>query len=122
MSTKIIPAADAGRDTNLSAELKTSAADPNECGINTYKRKTISVIMFFEWLYLLDVDRQQRKKAKVDIVRDLPLYKRKEKTSVEATDLWLPVEDAVVLKYLSYNVRRYQRQTARAFVKTLWRR
>lgn len=87
MSTKIIPAADAGRDTNLSAELKTSAADPNECGINTYKRKTISVIMFFEWLYLLDVDRQQRKKAKVDIVRDLPMYKRKEKTSVEATDL-----------------------------------
>ncbi|MEW6605668.1 MAG: hypothetical protein AB1351_13410 [Thermoproteota archaeon] len=29
----------------------------------------------------------------------MPLYRKKEKTNIEATDLWLPVEDNVFLKY-----------------------
>lgn len=41
----------------------------------------------------------ETRRKKQDVVKDLPLYRKKDKTSIEATDLWQPVEDNVFLKY-----------------------
>ncbi len=84
----------------LQSYRKTPAADPKERWVNTVNRKTITCLKFFKWLYYPKLDREQRKKKKKpDVVKDLPLYRKKEKTSIEATDLWLPVEDKMFLKY-----------------------
>jgi hypothetical protein len=42
---------------------------------------------FFKWLFFPDLPKDERKKAKPAIIKDLPIFKRKEKTTVEATDL-----------------------------------
>lgn len=84
----------------LQSYRKTPAVDHKERWISTVNRKTIIVQKFFKWLYYPTLDREQRnKKEKPDVVKDLPRYRKKEKTSVEATDLWLPPEDKVFLRY-----------------------
>ncbi|HEV8404547.1 MAG TPA: site-specific integrase, partial [Nitrososphaera sp.] len=78
---------------------KSAAADPKEKWINTYNQKTALLAKFFKWLYFPDLPKNERKKAKPDVVKNLPTFMRKEKATVEAKDLWLAEEDRVFLKY-----------------------
>jgi hypothetical protein len=83
----------------LQSYRRTNEADPKEAWINTYNRKVISLSKFFKWLVFPDMDRNERKTAKAPQVRDIPMFNKKEKTSVQAKDLWTPAEDAVFLKH-----------------------
>jgi hypothetical protein len=83
----------------LQSYRRTDEADPKEAWINTYNRKVISISKFYKWLVLPEMKYDNRKSARADIVADIPLFTRREKTSVQAKDLWTPAEDAVFLKH-----------------------
>jgi hypothetical protein len=84
---------------HLQTYRRTFEADAKERWINTYNRKVNTISKFFKWLVFPDMDRQDRKSSRPDIVKDIPIFTRKERTSVQAQDLWVPAEDAVFLKH-----------------------
>jgi hypothetical protein len=78
---------------------RTFEEDPKERWINTYNRKVNTISKFFKWLVFPDMDREERKSSKPDIVKDIPTFFRKERTSVQAKELWTPAEDSVFLRH-----------------------
>jgi hypothetical protein len=73
------------------------ALDPDQKWISTHNNRVVMYQKFFKWL--AHPDQPPRERAAPDIVRDIPLHKKKEKTHVKAKDLWTPEEDAIFLKY-----------------------
>lgn len=47
-------------------------------------------VKFWKWLAYPELSANERKKKVPDIVKDIPLFKRKEKTNVQVSDLWTP--------------------------------
>ncbi|MEO9319453.1 MAG: site-specific integrase [Nitrososphaera sp.] len=76
---------------------KSSTEDPDQKWINTHNNRVVIYQKFFKWLYYPEF--ASRERPMPDVVRDLPLLRRKEKTHVKAKDLWTPEEDAVFVKY-----------------------
>ena len=88
--------------TFLQSYLRTPAADPDEAWISTYNLKAITIMKFYKWLYFPNLTPAQCNDPDLEkpaVIKDIPLYQKKEKTSIEAKDLWLPAEDKIFLKY-----------------------
>jgi integrase/recombinase XerD len=75
------------------------SADVKQKWINTHNNRLVIYLKFFKWLYFPDLAAKERPTP--DVVKDLPLLKKKEKTHVQATDLWTTQDDEVFLKYCS---------------------
>lgn len=71
--------------------------DPFQKWINTHNHRAVIYQKFFKWLYAPALPTKERPVPVV--VRDLPLIKRKEKTHIQAKDLWTPEDDILFLKY-----------------------
>ncbi len=76
---------------------RSAALDPDEKWINTHNNRSVMYQKFFKWLHYPELSPKERKTP--DIVKDLPVYKKKERTNVKAKDLWHPQEDAIFLSY-----------------------
>lgn len=73
--------------------------DPQQKWISTHNTRAVMYVKFFKWLAYPELSPAERKKKVPDIVKDIPLFKKKEKTNVQAKDLWTVEDDAVFLKY-----------------------
>jgi len=78
---------------------KPLSADVQQRWINTHNNRLVIYLKFFKWLYFPELSAKERKMP--EVVRDLPLLKKKEKTHVQAKDLWTNQDDEVFLKYCS---------------------
>jgi hypothetical protein len=83
----------------LSTLRRTTEKDPFQKWINTHNNRAVIYQKFFKWLYSPTLPARDRPVP--EVVRDLPLIKRKEKTHVQAVDLWTPEDDALFLRYCS---------------------
>lgn len=81
----------------LSTLRRPLAADPLQKWINTHNNRLAIYQKFFKWLYFPDLSAKERPTP--DVVKDLPVMQKKEKTHVQAKDLWTSEDDAVFLKY-----------------------
>jgi hypothetical protein len=81
----------------LSTLRRTTEKDPFQKWINTHNNRAVIYQKFFKWLYSPTLPARDRPVP--EVVRDLPLIKRKEKTHVQAVDLWTPEDDALFLRY-----------------------
>lgn len=75
------------------------SSDVKQKWINTHNNRLVIYLKFFKWLYYPDLSAKERPTP--DVVRDLPILKKKEKTHVQAKDLWTSQDDEVFLKYCS---------------------
>src|SRR6266487_4417856 len=65
--------------------------------IGTYNLYRIGLMRFFKWLYYPDIE--QAKRPKPPSIENIPRLKRKEKSIYKPTDLWIPEDDLLFLKY-----------------------
>src|SRR3989442_9489875 len=65
--------------------------------IGTYNLYRIGLMRFFKWLYYPDIE--QSKRQKPSSIENIPRLKRKEKSIYKPTDLWIPEDDLLFLKY-----------------------
>jgi hypothetical protein len=65
--------------------------------IGTYNLYRIGLMRFFKWLYYPDIE--QAKRPKPHSIENIPRLKRKEKSIYKPTDLWIPEDDLLFLKY-----------------------
>lgn len=87
---------------------KLDSNDPMHKWINTYNSKRAVLIRFFKWLQYRNVtgDPDKRnelyvKQRKPKCIQDIPRLKRKEISSYKPTDLWIPQDDLLFLKYVT---------------------
>lgn len=73
--------------------------DPQQKWISTYNTRAVMYVKFWKWLSFPELSPAERKKKVPDVVKDIPLFKKKEKTNVQAKDLWTVDDDAIFLKY-----------------------
>lgn len=71
---------------HLSTLRKTAEKDPFQKWINTHNNRAVIYQKFFKWLYSPTLSARDRPIP--EVVRDLPIIKRREKTHVQAVDLW----------------------------------
>jgi integrase/recombinase XerD len=65
--------------------------------IGTYNLYRIGLMRFFKWLYYPDIE--QAKRPKPPSIENIPRLKRKENSIYKPTDLWIPEDDSLFLKY-----------------------
>ena len=76
---------------------KPEASDPYHGWIGTYNVRKIYFLRFFKWLYYPSLDPKQRPTP--DVMNNIPRLKRKEQSTIKPSDLWVPENDALFLKY-----------------------
>jgi integrase len=76
---------------------KPESLDPIHKWIGTYNTYRIYLLRFFKWLYYPDIDPDKRQKPK--IIQNIPMLKRKEKSTYKPSDLWTAQDDLLFLKY-----------------------
>jgi integrase len=76
---------------------KTETIDPLHKWIGTYNIYRIHLLRFFKWLYAPDIEPSKRPKPAV--VDNIPELKRKEVSIYRPSDLWVPEDDLLFLKY-----------------------
>jgi site-specific recombinase XerD len=76
---------------------KSEEVDPTHKWIGTYNLRRQLFLKFFKWLYH---STEEAKKRKIpEVMRDIPLLKRKEQSIYKPDDLWIPEDDRMFLKY-----------------------
>ncbi len=78
---------------------KSEEADPTHKWIGTYNLRRQLFLKFFKWLY--DPTREAKMRQIPEVMRDIPLLKRKEQSIYKPDDLWSPEDDKIFLKYCS---------------------
>jgi integrase len=84
----------------LNSFRKTEEKDPLHKWIGTYNHYLVVISKFFKWLYYPDlstIERQKQKKPSV--IDNLSQLRRKEKSTIQPTDLWTQDDDQLFLKY-----------------------
>ena len=76
---------------------KPESLDPMHKWIGTYNIYRIQLTRFFKWLYYPENVPQQRPKPKP--VENIAELRRKEKSIYKPSDLWIPEEDLLFLRY-----------------------
>jgi integrase len=76
---------------------KPDIEDPTHQWIGTYNKRFIDLLRFFKWLYSPDIEPSKRQKPKV--VKNIPTFKRKEKSKYKANDIWTKKEQVIFLQY-----------------------
>ena len=76
---------------------KLDIEDPTHQWIGTYNKRFIDLLRFFKWLYSPDIEPSKRQKPKV--VKNIPTFKRKEKSKYKANDIWTKKEQVIFLQY-----------------------
>jgi integrase/recombinase XerD len=76
---------------------KPEETDPTHGWIGTYNLKRQLFLKFFKWLYYPTEKAEKRKIP--EVMRDIPMLKRKEQSIYKPDDLWTPEDDRIFLKY-----------------------
>ncbi len=76
---------------------KMDVIDPLHKWIGTYNLYRANIFRFFKWLYSPNIESDKR--AKPEVVQNIPQLKRKEKSIYKPTDLWTAEDDSLFLKY-----------------------
>jgi integrase/recombinase XerD len=76
---------------------KSEETDPQHKWIGTYNFRRQIFLKFFKWLYSETEEAKERQIP--EIMRDIPLLKRKEESIYKPDDLWTPEDDQIFLKY-----------------------
>jgi integrase len=76
---------------------KSESLDPLHKWIGTYNTYRIYLLRFFKWLYYPNIESDKRPKP--EVVQNIPMLKRKEKSVYKPTDLWTVEDDLLFLKY-----------------------
>ncbi|HET7284992.1 MAG TPA: hypothetical protein VFI70_09930 [Nitrososphaeraceae archaeon] len=72
--------------------------DPMHKWIGTYNLRRSYLFRFFKWLYNPDIEPGKRPNPE-HVIRNIPKFKRKEKSIYKPTDLWTEEDDSLFLKY-----------------------
>jgi len=83
--------------TFLESFRRPETADSMHRWIGTYNTYRMHLVRFFKWLYFPGIEPDKR--AKPEVVDNIPQLNRKEKSIYKPTDLWTPEEDRLFLKY-----------------------
>jgi hypothetical protein len=78
---------------------KSEQADPIHKWIGTYNLRRQLFLKFFKWLY--DPAEEAKIRKIPEVMRDIPLLKRKEQSIYKPDDLWTPKDDQIFLQYCS---------------------
>jgi integrase len=81
----------------LRSFLKPVDVDPLHKCTGTYNTYRIYLIRFFKWLYSPDIE--PGKRSKPEIIRNIPMLRRKEQSIYKPTDLWTEEDDFLFLRY-----------------------
>jgi len=76
---------------------KSEEADPLHKWIGTYNLKRQIFLKFFKWLYA--PTKEAKKRPTPNIMRNIPILKRKEESIYKPDDLWTIEDDRMFLKY-----------------------
>lgn len=76
---------------------KSKEADPLHKWIGTYNLKRQIFLKFFKWLY--DPTKEAKKRQTPNLMRNIPVLKRKEESIYKPDDLWTIEDDRIFLKY-----------------------
>ena len=76
---------------------KSEDTDPAHKWIGTYNLRRQLFLKFFKWLYYPTEEATKRQIP--EVMRDIPLLKRKEQSIYKPDDLWSPEDDHIFLKY-----------------------
>ncbi|MFL6417991.1 MAG: hypothetical protein ACJ71P_01055, partial [Nitrososphaeraceae archaeon] len=82
---------------------KPENTDPLHKWIGTYNHRLINFLRFFKWLYSPDIEPSKRNKP--EVVNNIPVLKRKEKSIYMPSDLWTKDEHRIFLQYCGNNKR-----------------
>jgi len=80
------------------------ASDPLHRWIGTYNLRRVIIVRFFKWLYYPGIEPDKR--AKPSVVKNIPSFKRREKSIYKPSDLWTAEDDLLFLKYCPSKVDR----------------
>jgi hypothetical protein len=86
----------------LDSYRKSETVDPLHKWINTYNIRLNTIYKFFGWLYSSKYDRSTTATTteKIPSIMDgIKRLRRKEKSSIQAKDLWTYEDDAIFLKH-----------------------
>jgi integrase/recombinase XerD len=78
---------------------KSEESDPIHRWIGTYNLRRQLFLKFFKWLYYPTEIARKRKIP--EVMRDIPMLKRKEQSIYKPDDLWTAEDDRIFLKYCS---------------------
>jgi integrase len=81
----------------LNSLRKSEEADPTHKWVGTYNLRRQIFLKFFKWLYY--PDKEAPKRPIPEVMRDIPLIKRKEQSIYKPDDLWSVEDDRLFLKY-----------------------
>lgn len=81
----------------LKARQKAESMDPLHKWIGTYNQYLIGLIKFFKWLYF--PNKEQNKRPRPKVVKNIPALRSKEKSIYKPSDLWTEEDDLIFLKY-----------------------
>lgn len=81
----------------LNSLRKSETEDPNHKWIGTYNLYLITISTLFKWFYNPKIEPKERPKP--DVIQNLKLLKRKEKSTYKPTDMWTQEDDLLFLKY-----------------------
>jgi integrase/recombinase XerD len=76
---------------------KPEEADILHKWIGTYNLRRMIFLKFFKWLY--NPTGEPKKRKFPEVIRDIPMLKRKEQSIYKPDDLWSPENDQLFLKY-----------------------
>jgi integrase/recombinase XerD len=83
--------------TYLDSLRKSEEADQSHKWIGTYNLRKQILLKFFKWLYN---PTEEAKKRKIpEVMRDIPMLKRREHSIYKPDDLWTAEDDQIFLKY-----------------------
>ncbi len=76
---------------------KPETIDPSHKWIATYNHRVVAITRFFKWFYARNTHASEREKPKV--VFNIPIIKRKERSSYKPSDLWTDADHIIFLRY-----------------------
>ncbi len=86
-------------DSYLQGIRRSKEKDPDEKWISTHNTRAMTYSGFFRYRYFPDMEPEKRAKETPDVIAGITFFKRKSKTHVKPTHLWLAAEDEVFLRY-----------------------
>jgi hypothetical protein len=76
---------------------KTETQDPLHKWIGTYNLYLVHLLRFFKWLYSPRLEPENR--TRPEVMENIPKLKRKETSIYKPSDIWIPADDLLFLKY-----------------------
>jgi integrase len=76
---------------------KPEEADPEHKWIGTYNLRRVIFLKFFKWLH--NPTGEPKKRKTPEVMRDIPMLKRKEQSIYKPDDLWTQDDDRLFFKY-----------------------